>query len=159
MVLSLHKQIFVDIFHSQLCAGAFTEWIPSPNVIGAADNGGIGCSRTPPTHCMHELIVFSLHMSIVIQALKIESGFICLIALFFLVSLIPLSILLAWGCSTTTSTSHTNRSSPCRVDSSEDCGVPPSDSLQALDETISNALHCRRRLLQFLVQVVILMLM
>lgn len=98
-------------------------------------------------------------MSTVIQALKIESGFICLIALFFVVSLIPLSILLAWGCSKAVPPSNLTQSSPCRVDSSEDCGVPPSDSLQALDETISNALHYRRRLLQFLVQVVILLLM
>lgn len=89
------------------------------------------------------------------QALKIESGFICLIALFLLIALVPLAILTVWGCA-----SHSNGVSDCSSSAGlEPNNVPPVDSLQTLDEVLGNGVHYRRRMLQFALQLIIAMLM
>lgn len=99
------------------------------------------------------------------QALKIESGFICLIAIFFIVSTVPIIFLLIWACSSTTNTPIGSQvkyeahrlESPDTIDGRiVDATI---GSLQNIDENISSALHCRRRVLQFFVQVCILLLM
>lgn len=84
------------------------------------------------------------------KALKIESGFICLISFCLIISVIPLGIVTGWSCS---------RGSKNRID---DCGVgdgvPPVDPL-TLDETVGNVIHWRRKVLQFLLQFIVLLLM
>ncbi|EAL38824.1 AGAP011953-PA, partial [Anopheles gambiae str. PEST] len=57
----------------------------------------------PVVYCILELLRDAFHtkvsfLQLILEALKVESGYICLIAIFFLISLIPLCYTIAWGC-------------------------------------------------------------
>lgn len=69
--------------------------------------------------------------------------------------MVPISFLLIWACSTT---SQHVKYEEHRLESPDTIDGRPAD-LQNLDENLSNALHCRRRALQFFIQIVILLLM
>lgn len=91
------------------------------------------------------------------KALKIESGFICLIALFLLVSLVPLVVLTVWGCAIAAPAAPASDTASSA--GLEPNNVPPVDSLLTLEESLGKGVHCRRRALQFSLQVVIVLLM
>ncbi|XP_037024841.1 prominin-1-A [Bradysia coprophila] len=108
----------------------------------------------PVVNCVLELLRDAFHsrlsiMELLMEALKIESGFICLISLFLVISLIPLGIVAAWSCGR----GSKNLTDDCGVGD----GVPPVDPL-TLDETVGNVIHCRRKVLQFLLQFILLLL-
>ncbi|KAJ6647515.1 Prominin-1 [Pseudolycoriella hygida] len=88
-------------------------------------------------------------MDLIMEALKIESGFICLIALFLIISLIPLGIVIGWCC--------TRGSKNLNGNCIGGDGVPPVDPL-TLDEAVGNVIHCRRKVLQFLLQFIVFLL-
>lgn len=90
------------------------------------------------------------------QALKIESGFICLIALFVFIALVPLVTLTVWSCALA---SNGRGASDCGSSAGlEPNNVPPVDSLLTLDEALGNGVHYRRRMLQFGLQLIAVML-
>lgn len=67
--------------------------------------------------------------------------------------MIPLVMVTGWSCS---------RGSKNHIDDGGlgDGGViPPVDPLIALDESVGNIIHCRRKVLQFLLQFIVLLLM
>lgn len=81
-----------------------------------------------------------------LQALKVESGYICLIAIFFLISLIPLCYTIAWGCS---------------KPSDDDLNAGPTVDaiIQAEELSLEDSLKCRRGFLSLTLQIIILLLM
>lgn len=80
------------------------------------------------------------------QALKVESGYICLIAIFFLISLIPLCYTIAWGCAK-------------EPDDDLNPGPTVDAIIQAEELSLEESLHCRKSFLGLMLQVVILLLM
>lgn len=87
----------------------------------------------------------------VFQALKIESGFTCLITLFIIVSILPLLTLFMWACSKPT----IEITARTLVD--ED-GTPIADTLIALNEKCDTNAHCRR-ILQFSLNIITILLL
>lgn len=84
----------------------------------------------------------SEHTFSAFQALKLETGFICLIIVFTLISIIPLCTIIIWGCSR----------------DGKESGEPPRseedhsrlEALVSFDENIDSTLHCRRTFQFFL---------
>ncbi|XP_058830362.1 prominin-1 isoform X2 [Topomyia yanbarensis] len=84
-------------------------------------------------------------LQLIMEALKVESGYICLIAIFFLISLIPLCYTIAWGCS---KTAEDDLNSGPTVDA----------IIQAEELSLEESLKCRRRVLSLTLQIIILLL-
>uniref|UniRef100_A0A182M467 Uncharacterized protein n=1 Tax=Anopheles culicifacies TaxID=139723 RepID=A0A182M467_9DIPT len=82
---------------------------------------------------------------LILEALKVESGYICLIAIFFLVSLIPLCYTIAWGCAK-------------EPDDDLNPGPTVDAIIQAEELSLEESLHCRKSFLGLMLQVVILLL-
>ncbi|XP_062711894.1 prominin-1 isoform X1 [Aedes albopictus] len=104
----------------------------------------------PVVYCILELLRDAFHtrvsfLQLIMEALKVESGYICLIAIFFLVSLIPLCYTIAWGCSKT-------------VDEDINPGPTVDAVIQAEELSLEESLQCRRSCLGLTLQVIILLL-
>ncbi|ETN67695.1 hypothetical protein AND_000415 [Anopheles darlingi] len=82
---------------------------------------------------------------LILEALKVESGYICLIAIFFLVSLIPLCYTIAWGCAK-------------EPDDNLNPGPTVDAIIQAEELSLEETLHCRKSFLGLMLQVIILLL-
>jgi len=112
--------------------------------------------------------------------LKVESGFICLLVLFFIISLIPLGTVIVWGCTKSVldlneddeilsimpSTMMSSRTGIPSISGQthhhhhhHHDDTPPGESELTLNETIDKTMHCRKRILSFLLQLVIALLM
>lgn len=89
-----------------------------------------------------ELIIYSFEN----QALKVESGFICLMVLFLVIALIPICTLLIWSCSSDKPDDVTHLPN---TNSDDEMQTNPIISFD--DTTIDSTLYCRR-VLQFLLQ-------
>lgn len=76
-----------------------------------------------------------------------ESGFICLMVLFFIISLIPLAYVIAWGCG------KTNESEVNNNESSDNNGT---DNLVPVENTALTSLECRRKCLVVTLQIILL---
>lgn len=87
----------------------------------------------------------------VLKALKVESGFIELIGIILLLSILPLLTLVIWSCSKP-SYEVTTRS---LID---DSGTPIADTLIAIDERDDTNLFCRR-FLQILLNVLAILIL
>ncbi|XP_055705243.1 prominin-1-A isoform X3 [Phlebotomus papatasi] len=100
---------------------------------------------------------------LILEALKIESGFICLVGLFFLVGIIPLSILIAWSCAgkSTISQCDSQSGSEDTTTASSMVGTtpPPRSNLMAIDESLEDALNCRKRVLAGVLQFILIALL
>ncbi|XP_062559177.1 prominin-1 isoform X2 [Armigeres subalbatus] len=84
-------------------------------------------------------------LQLIMEALKVESGYICLIAIFFLVSLIPLCYTIAWGCSKT-------------ADDDINPGPTVDAVIHAEELSLEESLQCRRSFLGLMLQIIILLL-
>ncbi|KFB49997.1 hypothetical protein ZHAS_00018038 [Anopheles sinensis] len=84
-------------------------------------------------------------LQLILEALKVESGYICLIAIFFLISLIPLCYTIAWGCAK-------------EPDDDLNPGPTVDAIIQAEELSLEESLHCRRSFLWLMLQVIILLL-
>lgn len=73
--------------------------------------------------------------------------------MFFLISIIPLVSVIVWICS------RDRISSDINDGVERNNGGLPVDTLMALDESIGNTIHCRKRILQLLLHIVIICLM
>ncbi|XP_035784640.1 prominin-1-A-like isoform X2 [Anopheles albimanus] len=82
---------------------------------------------------------------LILEALKVESGYICLIAIFFLVSLIPLCYTIAWGCAK-------------EPEDNLNPGPTVDAIIQAEELSLEETLHCRKSFLGLMLQVIILLL-
>lgn len=89
------------------------------------------------------------------QALKVESGFICLMAIFLLIALIPICTVLVWCCSS-------NKSDDIMMQMHQTNG-DGGDEMQAnpiiFDDTNIDSTYYCRRVLQFFMQFFSLFLM
>ncbi|XP_065083969.1 prominin-1-A isoform X1 [Ochlerotatus camptorhynchus] len=104
----------------------------------------------PVVYCILELLRDAFHtrvsfLQLIMEALKVESGYICLIAIFFLISLIPLCYTIAWGCSKS-------------VDEDINAGPTVDAIIQAEELSLEESLQCRRSFLGLMLQVIILLL-
>lgn len=82
------------------------------------------------------------------QALKVETGYIILIVIFFLVAVIPLGYALAWCCSKTILTDDNGN------------GINHESTQSLSDElTYEETLDCRKKVLGLFLQIIILVLM
>ncbi|XP_059607998.1 prominin-1-A [Phlebotomus argentipes] len=115
----------------------------------------------PLVSCVAELLrdVLRSRVSLphlILEALKVESGFICLVGLFFLVALIPLTVLLTWSCAGKSSVSQCE-SRP----GSEDITTASSlaGSSMVIDESLEDTLNCRRRVLAVVLQFILVALL
>ncbi|XP_038112149.1 prominin-1 isoform X1 [Culex quinquefasciatus] len=104
----------------------------------------------PVVYCILELLRDAFHtrvsfLQLILEALKVESGYICLIAIFFLISLIPLCYTIAWGCS---------------KPSDDDLNAGPTVDaiIQAEELSLEDSLKCRRGFLSLTLQIIILLL-
>ncbi|XP_055627001.1 prominin-1 isoform X2 [Toxorhynchites rutilus septentrionalis] len=84
-------------------------------------------------------------VQLIVEALKVESGYICLIAIFFLISLIPFCYTMAWCCS-------------AAVDDDINPGPTVDAIIQAEELSLEESLKCRKSFLGLVLQVVILLL-
>ncbi|XP_052862856.1 prominin-1 [Anopheles cruzii] len=84
-------------------------------------------------------------LHLILEALKVESGYICLIAIFFLISLIPLCYTIAWGCAK-------------EPDDDLNPGPTVDAIIQAEELSLEESLHCRKSFLGLVLQVIILLL-
>lgn len=75
-----------------------------------------------------------------------ESGFICLMVLFFIISLIPLAYIIAWGCA------KTNESEVNNNESADNNGT---DNLVPVENTALASLECRRKCLVVTLQIIL----
>lgn len=92
---------------------------------------------------MSKVSIFQL----VLEALKVESGFILLVTVFFLVALVPFCVTLGWLCS----------NSSCF--NNDDFNSTPVDTLMTIDESWQDDINCTKRSLQLFLQIIILLLM
>ncbi|XP_035892122.1 prominin-1-like isoform X1 [Anopheles stephensi] len=104
----------------------------------------------PVVYCILELLRDAFHtkvsfLQLILEALKVESGYICLIAIFFLISLIPLCYTIAWGCAK-------------EPDDDLNPGPTVDAIIQAEELSLEESLHCRKSFLGLMLQVVILLL-
>lgn len=93
------------------------------------------------------VIDFLIGFSIVKQALKVESGFICLMTLFLVIAIIPMCTLLIWCCSSHKPDDTTHFQQPNGDDDMQTDPIISFDDTNTIDST----LYCRR-VLQFLLQ-------
>ncbi|XP_055534148.1 prominin-1 isoform X1 [Wyeomyia smithii] len=104
----------------------------------------------PVVYCILELLRDAFHtrvsfLELIMEALKVESGYICVIAIFFLISLIPLCYTIAWGCSK-------------REDDDINAGPTVDAIIQAEELSLEESLKCRRSFLSLSLQIIILLL-
>ncbi|XP_053678459.1 prominin-1 [Anopheles nili] len=104
----------------------------------------------PVVYCLLELLRDAFHtkvsfLHLILEALKVESGYICLIAIFFLISLIPLCYTIAWGCAK-------------EPDDDLNPGPTVDAIMQAEELSLEESLHCRKSFLALMLQVVMLLL-
>ncbi|XP_063709538.1 prominin-1 isoform X2 [Culicoides brevitarsis] len=85
-------------------------------------------------------------LRLVLEALKVESGFICLMVLFFMISLIPLGYIIAWGCAKTNDKEERNN------ESNDHNGM---DNLVPTENTMLTSLECRRKCLVITLQIIL----
>lgn len=81
-----------------------------------------------------------------VQALKVESGFICLMAIFLLISIIPLFTLMIWICSR----DQTDELNQFQQSAGDD-EIQTNPIISFDDTNIDSTVYCRR-VLQFLLQ-------
>lgn len=131
----------------------------SPLATHTSNSHTLTSTTTTNVH-LSDLLLLLLPGACAVKALKIESGFICLIALFALVALVPLAVLTVWACAVAAprggSASDTSSSAAL-----EPASVPPAAgdaALLTLEESLGSGVHCRKRALQFALQLVIAML-
>ena len=101
--------------------------------------------------CILELLRDALHtkvsvLHLIFEALKVESGYICLIGVFLLVSLIPLGYTIAWGCAK-------------RSDDDLNPGPTVDAIIQAEELSLEESLNCRKSFLGLFLQIIILLLL
>lgn len=84
---------------------------------------------------------------LILETLKVESGFIFLVVVFILVALIPFCITLGWLCSNSSCTHK------------DEFNETPVDTLMTIDESWEDEINCTKRGLSFLLQIIILFLM
>ncbi|GAB0100947.1 Prominin [Sergentomyia squamirostris] len=108
--------------------------------------------------------VFQAKVSVVdliLEALKVESGFICMMGLFIIIAVIPLSILVAWTCggksqiSTCDSQQSSENTTTASSMASESPSHDRSQQLMTIDEKLSDDLDCRKKILVCLLQVLL----
>lgn len=78
-----------------------------------------------------------------------------MISLYLIISIIPLGIVIGWSCTRGTR----NHIDDGGLGDGNDRVIPPVDPLITLDESMGNVIHWRRKLLQFLLQFIVLLLM
>jgi hypothetical protein len=86
-----------------------------------------------------------------LQALKVESGYICLIVIIFLISLIPFVFTIAWCFSRNVKLKATNGVSDI-VQASARVVLPEEIILQDESKEKLNKYHCRKRVFVFVLQ-------
>lgn len=86
--------------------------------------------------------------------MKLESGFICLMTLFLLISIIPLCVTIVWGCSPNNEEIIVYSD---QVNNVNEAGGQ-NEAIPTIEEPHSNSLHYRR-FLQFLLQFFTIILM
>lgn len=105
----------------------------------------------------HEVVFFSLRSNnsknfLPKQALKVESGFICLMAIFLLIALIPFCTVLVWCCSS-------SKSDDIMMHMRQSNGDGDEMQTNPFDDTNIDSTFYYRRVLQFFLQFFSLFLM